>query len=76
MNRRDIACTVLFVTGLWLWLTPRNVVAQTIVTARTIEFDVNPNNYMAKLSDQVTDVVTRAQLDVIWVNGNNAVVLR
>ena len=73
MNRRDIACAVLFVTG--LLLTPRHVLAQTIITARTIQFDVNPSNYLAKLSDRVTDVVTRAQFDVIWMNGNNAVVL-
>src|SRR5262249_40925901 len=64
---------VLFVTG--LLLTPRDVVAQTIVTARTIQFDVNLSNYEGKLSDRVTDVVTRAQFDVIWMNGNNAVVL-
>src|SRR5215831_17349855 len=73
MNRRDIACAVLFLTS--LLLAPRDVVAQTIVTARTIEFDVNVSNYMAKLSDRATDVVTRAQFDVIWMNGNNAVVL-
>src|SRR5262245_55458078 len=73
MNRRYIACAVLFVTS--LLLTPRDVAAQTIVTARTIQFDVNLSNYTAKLSNQVSDVVTRAQLDVIWMNSNNAVVL-
>ena len=73
MNRRDIACAVLFVTG--LVLTPHDGVAQTTVIARTIEFDVNLSNYTAKLPDRVTDVVTRAQFDVIWMNGNNAVVL-
>jgi hypothetical protein len=75
MNRRDIACAVLFVTV--LLLSPRDVVAQapTAVIARTIEFDVNLSNYMAKLADRVTDVVTRAQFDVILMNDTNAVVL-
>jgi hypothetical protein len=73
MNGRYIAWAVLFVTA--LLLTARGVAAQTVVTARTIEFDVDLNNYAAKLSDLVTDVVTRAQLDVIWMNGNNAAVL-
>jgi hypothetical protein len=75
MNRRDIACVVLFVTV--LLPTPRDVAAQapTMVIARTIEFDVDPYNYMAKLPDRVTDVVTRAQFDVIGMNGDNAVVL-
>ncbi|HEX7794121.1 MAG TPA: hypothetical protein VF456_07210 [Vicinamibacterales bacterium] len=75
MNRRDIACAVLFITV--LLLTARDVVAQapTAVIARTIEFDVDLNNYMAKLPDRITDVVTRAQFDVIGMNGDNAVVL-
>lgn len=75
MNRRGIASAVLFVTG--LLLTPRDVAAQapTMVIARTIEFDVDLNNYMAKLSDRVTDVVTRAQFTVIGMNGDSAVVL-
>ena len=75
MDRRGIASAVLFVTG--LLLTPRDVAAQapTMLIARTIEFDVDLNNYMAKLSDRVTDVVTRAQFTVIGMNGDSAVVL-